>query len=164
MSSKKYLGFLAWIAIIAGLGLAGFGLYRLGFVEDSSFDYLFIIFGAILFIIGATLFVLNIKKQKKRSPLRTQTPTRSRQLVSRSQRLSIEEEAEVKLSDSKIIASKVDYPVEHEKCMISKLEIQDDDDVLQCPFCSSYFIKKYLKEWIGKHKTCPVCQNRLIDE
>lgn len=164
MSSKRYLGIWSWIAIIAGLGLAGFGLYRYGFVEGSSFDYLFMIFGAILFIMGATLFVLNMKKSKKRSPPRTQTPTRTRQPVSRSQRLSIEEEDETISSDAKIIATKVDYPVDHEKCMISKLEIQDDDDVLQCPFCSSYFIKKYLEEWIGKHKTCPVCQNRLIDE
>jgi len=164
MSSKKYLGFLSWIAIIAGLGLAGFGLYRYGFVEDSSFNYLFLIFGSALFIIGAILFVSNMKKQKKRSPPRTQTPTRTRQPVSRSQRLSVEEDEDTISSDSKIIASKVDYPVENEKCMISKLEIQDDDEVLQCPFCSSYFVKKYLEEWVGKNKTCPVCQNRLIEE
>ena len=164
MSSKRYLGIWSWIAIIAGLGLAGFGLYRFGFIEGSSFDYLFIIFGVALFIVGAVLFVINMKKPKKRSSLRTQTPTRTRQPVSRSQRLSIEEEDETISSDAKIIATKVDYPVDHEKCMISKLEIQDDDEVLQCPFCSSYFIKKYLEEWIGKHKTCPVCKNRLIDE
>ena len=164
MSSKKYLNILSWILLILGLGLAGFGLYRYGFVGDSNFNYLFIIFGAALFIIGTILFVINLKKPKKRSPPRTQTPTRTRQPVSRSQRLSIEEEDKIISSDAKIIASKVDYPIQNEKCMISKLEIQDDDEVLQCPFCSSYFIKKYLEEWIGKHKTCPVCKNRLIDE
>lgn len=162
MSSKKYLGIWSWIAIIAGLGLAGFGLYRYGFVEGTNYDYLFIIFGVALFIIGAVLFVMNMKKPKKRSPPRTQTPSRTRQPVSRTQRLSIEEEESLS-SDAKIIATKVDYPIQNEKCMISKTEIQEDDEILQCPFCSSYFIKKYLEEWLRKHKTCPVCQNKLID-
>ncbi|NPE06817.1 MAG: hypothetical protein GNW80_00925 [Asgard group archaeon] len=165
MSSKRYQGILSWIAIILGLGLAGFGLFRYGFVEGSSFDYLFIIFGVLFFIFGTILFVSNFKKQKKRSPPRIQTtPTRTRQPVSRSQRLSIEEEDDIVSSDAKIIASKVDYPIQNEKCMISKTEIQDDDEVLQCPFCSSYFIKKYLEEWLVKHKTCPVCQNMLIEK
>ena len=163
MSSKKYLGIWSWIAIIIGLGLAGFGLYRYGFVEGSSFDYLFIIFGVALFIIGTVLFVINMRKPKKRTPPRTQTATRTRQSVSRTQRLSIEEE-EALSSDAKIIASKVDYPIQNEKCMISKTEIQEDDEVLQCPFCSSYFIEKYLEEWLVKHKTCPVCQNVLVEE
>jgi hypothetical protein len=164
MSSKKYLGILTWAAIIAGLGLIGFGLFRYGFIEGSNFDYLFIIFGAALFVIGTVLFVANLKKQKKRSPLRSQPPTRTQRPVSRSHRLSIEEEEETHSGRAKIIASKVDYPIQNEKCMISKTEIQDEDEVLQCPFCSSYFIKKYLEEWIGKHKICPVCQNLLLEE
>ncbi|NHJ32087.1 MAG: hypothetical protein FK732_04425 [Asgard group archaeon] len=163
MSSKRNQGILSWIAIILGLGLVGFGLYRYGFGGGSSFDYLFIIFGALLFICGTVLFIMNSKKQKKRSLTRTQPTTRTRQPVSRSHRLSIEEE-EVKLDASKIIASKVDYSVENEKCMISKLEIKNDDVILQCPFCSSYFIKKYLVEWVEKNKTCPVCKSILIED
>ena len=163
MSSKKFLGILTWTAIIAGLGLTGFGLYRLGFVGDSKFDYLFLIFGGVLFVIGTVLFVFNMKKQKKRTPLRAQPSTRTQRPISRSHRLSIEEEDAVS-SGAKIIASKVDYPIQNEKCMISKTEIQDDDEVLQCPFCSSYFIKKYLEEWLEKHKNCPVCQNILVEE
>ncbi|MBK5113097.1 MAG: hypothetical protein KGD59_08035 [Candidatus Heimdallarchaeota archaeon] len=164
MTSKKYLGILTWAAIIAGLGLAGFGLYRYGFVEGSNFDYLFIIFGAALFVIGTVLFVANMKKQKKRTSTRIQTPTRTQRPISRSHRLSIEEDDEAVSSGAKIIASIVDYPIQNEKCMISKTEIQDDDEVLQCPFCSSYFIKMYLEEWLEKHKTCPVCQNILVEE
>lgn len=163
MSSNKFLGILTWAAIIAGLGLAGFGLYRYGFVEGSNFDYLFIIFGAALFVIGTVLFVANMKKQKKRTPPRTQPQTRTQRPISRSHRLLIEEEDAVS-SGAKIIASRVNYPIQNEKCMISKTEIQDDDEVLQCPFCSSYFIKKYLEEWLEKHKTCPVCQNILVEE
>jgi hypothetical protein len=164
MSSKKYLGILTWVAIITGLGLVGFGLYRYGFIEDSNFDYLFIIFGTALFVLGTVLFVTNLKKPKKRSPPRAQPQTRTQRPISRSHRLSIEEEDEALSSSAKIIASKVDYPIQNEKCMISKTEIQNDDEVLQCPFCSSYFIKKYLEEWLAKHKTCPVCQNILVEE
>jgi len=165
MSARRYQGVLSWIAIILGLGLAGFGLYRYGFVPSSNFDYLFIIFGVLFFVCGTALFIVNFKKQKKRTTPSRQVPTRTRQPVSRTYRLSIEEEEEkAKRKGAKIIATRVDYAVQNEKCMISKLEIQNDDRILQCPFCSSYFIKKYLEEWVEKNKTCPVCQSVLIEE
>jgi hypothetical protein len=47
------------------------------------------------------------------------------------------------------------------KCMISKLAIKPEDDVVQCMNCNSYFLKRYLIEWLKNHENCPVCQTIL---
>lgn len=47
------------------------------------------------------------------------------------------------------------------KCMISKLTIKPEDDVVQCINCNSYFIKEYLIEWLKNNENCPVCQTIL---
>lgn len=47
------------------------------------------------------------------------------------------------------------------KCMISKLPIKPEDDVVQCMNCNSYFIKGYLIKWLKDNKNCPVCQTIL---
>jgi hypothetical protein len=47
------------------------------------------------------------------------------------------------------------------KCMISKLEIKPEDNVVQCINCNYYFIKDYLIEWLKNNENCPVCQTIL---
>jgi uncharacterized membrane protein len=47
------------------------------------------------------------------------------------------------------------------KCMISKMDIKPEDDVVQCMNCHSYFIKDYIIEWLKNHENCPVCQTIL---
>ncbi|NHJ49161.1 MAG: hypothetical protein FK733_15340 [Asgard group archaeon] len=47
------------------------------------------------------------------------------------------------------------------KCMISKLDMKPEDNVVQCVNCHSYFIKDYIVEWLKNHENCPVCQTIL---
>ena len=52
-------------------------------------------------------------------------------------------------------------PIKGTICMISKTLLDDQDKVLQCPKCNSYFVESYLVEWIEEHITCPVCKYPL---
>ncbi|MHA1556734.1 MAG: hypothetical protein ACTSPM_07340 [Candidatus Heimdallarchaeota archaeon] len=46
-------------------------------------------------------------------------------------------------------------------CMITKIPLGDQKDVLQCPACESYFLGEYLREWVKEKKICPVCKFKL---
>lgn len=42
-------------------------------------------------------------------------------------------------------------------CMVCKLSLTKQDEILQCPKCESLFHKEHLLEWITIKKSCPVC-------
>ncbi len=163
MRFSKYFELITWITLIGGIVLAGFGLYKFGFAENSDYAILMLVIGLVMLTIGIVLFVINERNQrKKKKRPKTEKPTRQQRSVNYSIRRQLDDEKPKK--KGKLIASIVDYPVAGEVCMISKLPIEDDDNLLQCPFCSSYFIKKYLEEWTKNNKTCPVCKSIILEE
>ncbi|MGC9779617.1 MAG: hypothetical protein HZR80_10285 [Candidatus Heimdallarchaeota archaeon] len=161
MRFNRYFELITWITLIGGIVLAGVGLYKFGFAENSDYAILMLVIGLVMLTIGIVLFVINERNQRKKKSIK-EKPTRQQRSVNYSIRTQLDDEKPMK--KGKLIASIVDYPVVGEVCMISKLPIEDDDNVLQCPFCSSYFIKKYLEEWTKNNKTCPVCKSIILEE
>lgn len=43
-------------------------------------------------------------------------------------------------------------------CMITKIALDKQENILQCPNCESYFQEDYLREWVKEKKICPVCK------
>lgn len=50
------------------------------------------------------------------------------------------------------------------KCMISKTTFDNNDRVVQCHQCESYFLKIYLINWLIQNNACPVCKTTLKAE
>jgi hypothetical protein len=46
-------------------------------------------------------------------------------------------------------------------CSICKLEIKDQQELLQCIWCNNLFHKEHLHKWLEVEKTCPVCKRNL---
>ncbi len=46
-------------------------------------------------------------------------------------------------------------------CRKSVVKLQNDDDVVQCPQCSSFFHRRHLQESVKLQKKCPVCNVKL---
>ncbi|MHA1462324.1 MAG: hypothetical protein ACTSQ0_04560 [Candidatus Heimdallarchaeota archaeon] len=46
-------------------------------------------------------------------------------------------------------------------CMITKIPLDDQKDVLQCPNCESSFLGEYLRDWVEEKTICPVCKFKL---
>ncbi|NHJ86875.1 MAG: hypothetical protein FK734_15540 [Asgard group archaeon] len=163
MSSNKIINVLTWILIVSGLGLAGWGLYKLGFGASSEYAVLILVMGLVVFLIGAVLFFLKGRLgEKKQTTPRRYTPVSQPNLSSLDDMNSIRDKPIHK--DRIIKARRVIHPPPGEVCMISKMELTPDDEILQCTFCGSYFIKSYLEDWLAENKNCPVCQSILVEE
>lgn len=50
---------------------------------------------------------------------------------------------------------------EGEICMICKIRLRKDKEILQCPLCGSLFHKEHLLEWLIEKDSCPVCKELL---
>lgn len=51
--------------------------------------------------------------------------------------------------------------VEDRFCMICKLELRINQEILECPLCGSLYHKEHLMKWIRINKKCPVCRGLL---
>ncbi len=143
----------------------GFSLF--GYFAGSMFIFYFILGFAVLgFLMTLTMGLLFRKKGKQdwdkdrdeiHSKLATYTPEKSDN--------EYKEFAQSRVQSSsgryRIDAYVITNPPLEEMCMISKLPLRTDQDVLQCPSCESYFIKKYLEDWLREKDVCPVCKFKL---
>ena len=43
------------------------------------------------------------------------------------------------------------------KCAICKLEIRENQKIIQCPNCLAVFHEEHYKDWLERENTCPVC-------
>ncbi|NHJ32736.1 MAG: hypothetical protein FK732_07730 [Asgard group archaeon] len=56
-------------------------------------------------------------------------------------------------------------PKELSKCMISKIQLTLDAEVVICPYCSNMVKKDLMTEWLNEKNTCPVCFTQMtIDD
>jgi len=46
-------------------------------------------------------------------------------------------------------------------CMICKLSLRKNQEIMKCPFCHSYFHSEHLQEWLQIADDCPVCNKSL---
>ncbi len=46
-------------------------------------------------------------------------------------------------------------------CMICKLSLRKNQEIIKCPFCHSYFHSEHLQEWLQIADDCPVCNKSL---
>ncbi|NHJ38749.1 MAG: hypothetical protein FK731_01860 [Asgard group archaeon] len=46
-------------------------------------------------------------------------------------------------------------------CMISKTNLEDEKNALECNFCKNFFIPSYILEWLKVHDYCPVCRSLI---
>ncbi len=46
-------------------------------------------------------------------------------------------------------------------CMICKLALRNNQEILICPFCQSFFHEEHLQDWLQLADDCPVCKNLL---
>lgn len=56
----------------------------------------------------------------------------------------------------------VESPPVNSKCVISKKDLVQGQEIVQCPQCNSLFLKSYLHDWVRVMKICPVCKFVLI--
>ncbi|HUT80302.1 MAG TPA: hypothetical protein VMZ29_03790 [Candidatus Bathyarchaeia archaeon] len=178
MVSKNIISGLSWFLIITGLGLAGFGLYSLGFNNNPIYSIPLLVVGLVLFFVGIVLYIVAERKAKQlkeqvrnsRGIRRTQiipsdilvSPDEREPIVSTRSQFSANPSQTEIIPEPKILRAKRAYSVtSNEVCMISKLPITRDDKVLQCPSCQSFFIEEYLAEWLEEKQYCPVCKIAL---
>ncbi len=143
----------------------GFSLF--GYFAGSMFIFYFILGFAVLgFLMTLTMGLLFRKKGKQdwdkdrdeiHSKLATYTPEKSDNEYKEFAQPRFQSSSGRYRIDAYIITS----PPLEEMCMISKLPLRTDQDVLQCPSCESYFIKKYLEDWLREKDNCPVCKFKL---
>lgn len=170
MVSSKTYSILAWISIIIGLGGASFGLYEFGFGSQRSYSLPIMIIGFVILISGIVLYILDfqMKKKEKQTQLSTRaarrTPSVYEEVELETEKMSEAEKLEMKrLSYEKTGIKAIYIPIvpPGNKCMISKITLTSANEILQCPFCKSYFLLEYLVDWVNKNDICPVCQSRL---
>jgi hypothetical protein len=46
-------------------------------------------------------------------------------------------------------------------CMICKLPLKKNQQIVQCPMCQSLFHQEHIREWLRMKKQCPVCRQEL---
>jgi hypothetical protein len=51
-----------------------------------------------------------------------------------------------------------------QKCMVCKLELKDEQDIIYCPYCKGPAHISHLLEWVHMNGTCPICQMRLKED
>ncbi|NHJ38747.1 MAG: hypothetical protein FK731_01850 [Asgard group archaeon] len=167
MASSKTYSIIAWILIIIGLGGAGFGLYEYGFNGQPSYSLPVMIIGFLILISGITLYILGFqkKKQEKESRLISRaarrTPSVYEEVELETEKMSESEKLEMKrLSYEKTGIKAIYIPIvpPGNKCMISKTKLTSAHEILQCPYCKSYFLLDYLVDWVNKNNNCPVCK------
>ncbi|MBN1329979.1 MAG: hypothetical protein JXA54_10945 [Candidatus Heimdallarchaeota archaeon] len=178
MVSKNIISGLAWFLVISGLGLAGFGLYSLGFNNNPLYSIPLLVVGLVLFFIGIAFYVMSEKKAKQlkeqerssRGIRRSQIISSEilvspdeRELVTNTQFQFTEESPESKtLAESGLLKAKRIYSLRSEEvCMISKIPLTRNNQILQCPSCQSFFIEEYLIKWLQEKPYCPVCKAPL---
>ena len=47
-------------------------------------------------------------------------------------------------------------------CTISRIQILDGQEILQCPQCKNYFSEFNLLIWLERKRNCPVCRAKLL--
>ena len=157
--------FFILMSFVVLVFFGGFSLF--GYFAGSMFIFYFILGFAVLgFLMTLTMGLLFRKKGKQdwdkdrdeiHSKLATYTPEKSDN--------EYKEFAQSRVQSSsgryRIDAYVITNPPLEEMCMISKLPLRTDQNVLQCPSCESYFIKKYLEDWLREKDVCPVCKFKL---
>ena len=137
--------------------LVGFLLLIGGLIVLASFPAVNLIaipiIGFVIFISGLYFFNnIYSKKQKKKK-------TNTRQFVDPNLN---RQSKRVRSKRQKIHYLYIkDTPPEGAICLISKTTIEEKDDVLKCPYCDSFFLSTYLKQWLEENKRCPVCTKKL---
>lgn len=152
-------------AFVVLLFFGGFSLF--GYFAGSMFIFYFILGFAFLSFFMILLFALVFRKKgkqdwdKDREEIHSQLATYTPEKTS-----SVYKDAPQPRSHSSSGRYRIDAYVitnapSNELCRISKLPLRTDQDVLQCPSCESYFIKKYLEDWLREKDVCPVCKFKL---
>lgn len=151
----------------------GFSLF--GYFAGSMFIFYFILgFAVVCFLIMFVMFIFFRASEKKKKtkekelgyePMETADRVTSRGLFGR---VFANSNAGNQIRNNPEVDPIVIYNIQPitkappgSKCMISKLAIEPEDDVVQCLNCNSYFIKDYIIEWLKNHENCPVCQTIL---
>ena len=49
-------------------------------------------------------------------------------------------------------------------CTICRQKINEETDLILCPFCASAYHQKHIEEWLTHNNSCPVCQITLKEE
>jgi hypothetical protein len=158
---------------IALIFFGGFSLF--GYFSGSMFIFYFILgFAVVCFLIMFIMFIffrVNEKKRKSKEKVSDYEAVDAGVRLSQRglfSRVFPTTNEEIRLNKNTEADPIVIYNIQPitkappgSKCMISKLNIKPEDDVVQCLNCNSYFIKDYIIEWLKNHENCPVCQTIL---
>lgn len=49
-----------------------------------------------------------------------------------------------------------------QKCAICKLELREDQKIVQCMNCKTLFHEKHLRQWLKNNTKCPVCERIIM--
>ncbi len=152
-------------AFVVLLFFGGFSLF--GYFAGSMFIFYFILGFAVLSFLMIMGFALVFRKkgtqdwdkdrEEIHSQLATYTPEEQKKEYKDVPQPSFHSSSGRYRIDAYVITN----PPLEEMCMISKLPLRSNQDVLQCPSCEAYFIKKYLEDWLREKDVCPVCKFKL---
>jgi len=157
--------FFIIMAFATLLFFGGFSLF--GYFAGSMFIFYFILgfaFLAFFMMIFMALVVRQKGKQdwdKSREEIHSKLATYTPEKTSNEFKEFPQSRVHTSSGRYRIDAYVITNPPSNEMCRISKLPLRTDQDVLQCPSCESYFIKKYLEDWLRENDVCPVCKFKL---
>ena len=163
------------IVILTSIFSIGGGLYVYFTSENILGAFLIIGFGVLEFI-GLVIYFIYKRKDRRlirdfesRIELESNLPPEER--IRRNEQHTLRAEQALSLAkEEKKAQRKKDSPIikEYKKklqdddfCMICKLDLREENEILQCPFCRSLFHKEHLEEWLTIKKTCPVCSQKF---
>lgn len=157
--------FFILAAFVVLLFFGGFSLF--GYFAGSMFIFYFILGFAVLSFLMIMGFALVFRKKgtqdwdKDREEIHSQLATYTHEEQRKEYKDVPQPSFHTSSGRYRIDAYVITNPPLEEMCMISKLPLRTDQDVLQCPSCESYFIKKYLEDWLREKDICPVCKFKL---
>lgn len=141
-----------------GFGLLSQHSVSMGFIIIGLF--LAIISGILVLIFSLLIFLDRVSAKDILDPVEEEQQIRNKiELVRKS------------YQDTVIVTKNFQYafspartPELKESCMISKKELEETDEILQCIYCKNFYLENYLIPWVLEKGKCPVCKKNLISK
>jgi hypothetical protein len=144
---KIWRGFLIALIFPITMLIIGIGIYKT-VLRDAAI---------ILIIVGITIFTILFFLTLENSTLFGQsTQENFDSLINEIESGVIPEE--ISTSKYNILLAIVQDPPEKAIGIITKLDLDDEAIALQCTTCESYFIPRYILDWLKTKNYCPVCK------
>ena len=160
---------LSLLFILANVFIAiGFAL--IVSYQEQNYSYIILGIGVILFIVLA--IIMTAQRLEPKSSFQTESISyladKQRKKSKEIYRQRVEQALQKALGKQENMSISEDLSVnvytgnlDDDVCMVCKLFLNEQDEILQCPICESLYHRDHLLEWVKVEKRCPVCSQVL---